>query len=178
MPERKRFFSVDPFPNEYSKTPPQVVSPLAGGLFLGLCLHLWRAVAATYAGPSPFRPHCQLKSLVGQLTTEYWLNAIDQHYLQIPREAKNRELWGRLGLETAIGSGKLGTEDFCTRGRTKRPTRGCTKPTKRSTGPITTQKSFQKREMEAEVKTAEGREQISFANPDLTCKIYCDNNIL
>ena len=83
-----------------------------------------------------------------------------------------------MGLETAIGSGKLGTEDFCTRGRTKRPTRGCTKPTKRSTGPITTQKSFQIREMEAEVKTAEGREQISFANPDLTCKIYCDNDIL
>ena len=46
--------------NEYSKTPPQVVSPLAGGLFLGLCLHLWRAVAATYAGPSPCRHHCQI----------------------------------------------------------------------------------------------------------------------
>ena len=79
--------------NEYSKkTSPQVVSPLAGGLFLGLCLHLWRAVAATYAGPSPCRPHCQLKNLVGQLTTEYWLNAFDQLYLQIQREAKNREL--------------------------------------------------------------------------------------
>lgn len=42
-------FTACTFLSLFVSLPLAVVSPLAGGLFLGLCLHLWRAVAATYA---------------------------------------------------------------------------------------------------------------------------------
>ena len=61
--------------------PDQVVSPMAGGLLLGLWIHLWRGVATIYAGdPSSMihhHHHCHHHMISVDIEVVFWCSDDD-----------------------------------------------------------------------------------------------------